>query len=264
MNKTFTCESLDVKELLIIGFDSHFLSTLTSSNDYDSDSYCFNSMDNSVSAYNYLNDCIKQNKSLPSAIICNLNFLVKDNYFLLENTCKNPVFQLIPFVLFAQDKKDIDPTFLLKKGVDDCYVEPVKWRDLRRRIEFLKKFKSDMLQYKMLDEDNRFSIPLGKRTFDIVFASVIILILSPVLLMIALSIKLTSKGPIIYRSKRVGTGYQVFDFLKFRSMCEDADVKLKDLAQFPIFLIHLYNLLEKSHQKIDNNYYIFLLFFALI
>ncbi len=230
MNKTFTCEDQDVKELLIIGFEDHFLSTLTSANDYDSENYCMNPMDNSVTAYNYLNDCIAQNKSLPSAIICNLNYLSNDNFFLLENTRKSPVFRLIPFILFAQDEKDIDPTFLLKKGVDDCYTEPVSWRDLKRRVEFLQKFKSDMTDYEALEENNRFRIPLGKRLFDIAFASSIILLLSPVLLFIALAIKLTSKGPIIYRSKRVGTGYQVFDFLKFRSMCQDADAKLKDLA----------------------------------
>ena len=230
MNKTFTFERKDVKELLIIGFEDHFLDTLTSSDDYDPNSYCLNVLDNSVTAYSYLNECIAQNKSLPSAIICNLNFLASDNYFLLENTRKKPAFQLIPFVLFANDKKDIDPTLLLKKGVDDCYMEPVSWRDLRRRIEFLSRFKSDMLDHKMLEENNRVSIPIGKRVFDIVFASSIILLLSPVLLFIALAIKLGSKGPIIYRSKRVGTGYQVFDFLKFRSMCNDADAKLKDLA----------------------------------
>jgi lipopolysaccharide/colanic/teichoic acid biosynthesis glycosyltransferase len=230
MNRTLTCEKLDVKELLIIGFEDHFLDTLTSSDDYDPNSYCLTVIENSVVAYNYLNECIAQNKSLPSAIICNLNYLVEDNYFILENTRKNPIYQLIPFVLFAAHKKDIDAAFLLKKGADDCYIEPVSWRDLRRRVEFLNKFKSDMTDYKMLDENNRFKIPIGKRLFDIAFASVAILLLSPVLLFIALSIKLSSKGPIIYRSKRVGTGYQIFDFLKFRSMCQGADGQLKNLA----------------------------------
>lgn len=230
MKRTFTCEDRDVKELLIIGFDSHFFSTLTSSNDYDLGSYSMNVMDNSVSAYNYLTECVAQNKSLPSAIICNLNYLTNDNYFLLENTRKHSTFQLIPFILFASDKREIDPVFLLKKGVDDCYIEPVNWRDLKRRIEFLTKFKADMIDYQALENGTRIKIPLGKRLFDIAFASSIILLLSPVLLIIALAVKLSSKGPIIYRSKRVGTGYQVFDFLKFRSMCQDADEKLKDLA----------------------------------
>ena len=49
------------------------------------------------------------------------------------------------------------------------------------------------------------------------------------LLLIAIGIKLTSKGPILYSSKRAGTAYKVFDFLKFRSMVVDADKKLKEL-----------------------------------
>ena len=39
---------------------------------------------------------------------------------------------------------------------------------------------------------------------------------------------LESKGPIIYKSKRVGSNYLIFDFLKFRSMYTDADKHLKD------------------------------------
>lgn len=230
MNKTFTCTDQDDKELLIIGFNKHFFSTLTSYNDYDSDSYPLNSIDNSVVAYNYLMECVAQHKQLPTAIICNLNFLSEDSYFLLENTKKHPVLRTIPFILLADHKKDIDPTFLLKKGVDDCYLEPVNWKNLKRRIEFLKKFKADMIDYNALEEPKSIKIPFGKRLFDIVFASSVILLLSPVLLIIALAVKLSSKGPVIYRSKRVGTGYQVFDFLKFRSMCQDADAKLKDLS----------------------------------
>ena len=43
-----------------------------------------------------------------------------------------------------------------------------------------------------------------------------------------IAIRLESKGPIIYKSKRVGSNYQIFDFLKFRSMYTDADKHLKD------------------------------------
>lgn len=248
MNKILTPEVSFVKEFLIIGFNDHFLETLTSADDFDPTGYRLNVMDNAVTAYNYLKDCIKSNANLPSAIICNLNFLVDDNYFLLENTRKNPVFQLIPFILFANNKKDIDPAYLLKKGVDDCYIEPVSWRDLKRRVIFLNKFKSDMTNYKMLDENNRFKIPMGKRIFDIAFAATLILLISPVLLIIALCIKISSKGPIIYRSKRVGTGYQVFDFLKFRSMCNDADQKLKDLSH-----LNHYGEVNSGFVKLNND-----------
>ncbi|MBP1618534.1 MAG: sugar transferase [Bacteroidetes bacterium] len=72
-----------------------------------------------------------------------------------------------------------------------------------------------------------YRLPRGKRIFDIVFSSVVILLLFPVWMIIALAIRLESKGSIVYKSKRIGTNYKMFDFLKFRSMYVNADKKLK-------------------------------------
>ena len=74
-----------------------------------------------------------------------------------------------------------------------------------------------------------FHLPLWKRIFDIVFAGCALIILSPLLLLTALAIRIESKGAVIYKSKRVGSNYQVFDFLKFRSMHLNADKRLKEL-----------------------------------
>lgn len=74
-----------------------------------------------------------------------------------------------------------------------------------------------------------FHLPLWKRTFDILFAGTAVLMLSPLLLATAVAIRLESKGQIIYRSQRVGSNYQIFDFLKFRSMYSNADKRLKEL-----------------------------------
>ncbi len=71
-------------------------------------------------------------------------------------------------------------------------------------------------------------VPVWKRTFDIVFVSIAILILSPLLIVTALAIRLESKGAIIYKSKRVGQNYFIFDFLKFRSMYTNADKRLRE------------------------------------
>lgn len=68
-----------------------------------------------------------------------------------------------------------------------------------------------------------------KRTFDVVVAGLILLCASPVLLAISLSIKLTSRGPVIYRSVRPGIGGVPFDCLKFRTMYRDADQRQADL-----------------------------------
>lgn len=57
-----------------------------------------------------------------------------------------------------------------------------------------------------------------KRIFDIISSSIAIILFSPIMLLIAIAIKLDSKGPIIYKSKRVGSGEKLFTFLKFRTM----------------------------------------------
>ena len=230
MNKISTrIDSKTRQEFLLLGFQNHFFSSLSSFEGFDDSEIELTEYNNSVSSYNQLLQRLKEGMPLPSAIICNLDYLKEDNFFLLENTRNHPKLRLIPFILFATERADINCEELLRRGVDDCYLEPVSWKQLRKRISFLSLFKVDMIDYESLEERNRFKIPLGKRIFDIAFASAVILALSPILLTIALLIKATSRGPIIYRSKRVGTGYQVFDFLKFRSMCVDADAKLKDL-----------------------------------
>lgn len=76
---------------------------------------------------------------------------------------------------------------------------------------------------------NTFRLPLWKRTFDILFAGTAVIILSPILIGTAAAIRLESKGKIIYKSQRVGSNYQIFDFLKFRSMYTNADKRLKEL-----------------------------------
>jgi lipopolysaccharide/colanic/teichoic acid biosynthesis glycosyltransferase len=75
------------------------------------------------------------------------------------------------------------------------------------------------------------TVSVFKRIFDVSFASVFLLIFSPILAIIAIGIRLDSKGPIVYRSKRVGHGYQVFDFLKFRTMKMNADHLVKELMK---------------------------------
>ncbi|HJF34013.1 MAG TPA: sugar transferase [Sporosarcina psychrophila] len=62
-----------------------------------------------------------------------------------------------------------------------------------------------------------------KRIFDILFSLIIILILSPVLLTITILIKITSKGPILFKQERVGQYNELFKIYKFRSMIQNAE-----------------------------------------
>lgn len=62
-----------------------------------------------------------------------------------------------------------------------------------------------------------------KRTFDIVLVIPLIILFSPIMLVLALSVRLSSPGPVIYKQKRVTRGGREFWFLKFRSMYVDAE-----------------------------------------
>ncbi len=71
----------------------------------------------------------------------------------------------------------------------------------------------------------------GKRVFDIFFSLLALWLSFPLFLGIALCIRLSSPGPILYSSMRIGRGGQVFKFWKFRTMYVDAEHKLTALLR---------------------------------
>ncbi len=103
------------------------------------------------------------------------------------------------------------------------------------------------LTLKKNQQFDRYRIGKGKRLFDIIFSLLALTLFSPVLLIISLLIKLTSKGNIFYKTLRVGTGYDIFTFYKFRTMYKDADQEMSKLSELNEYLI--------SH-KLDNKNFI--------
>lgn len=69
-----------------------------------------------------------------------------------------------------------------------------------------------------------------KRAFDVGFSLLVLLAASPVLLAAALAVKVTSRGPVLYLSERIGLDGEPFQMIKFRSMVVDADRRLADIA----------------------------------
>ncbi|WP_224361803.1 undecaprenyl-phosphate glucose phosphotransferase [Hyalangium versicolor] len=65
---------------------------------------------------------------------------------------------------------------------------------------------------------------VGKRVFDVLFSLVAIALTAPIMLVTALMVKLTSKGPILYAQERMGMDGRTFHILKFRTMRIDAEV----------------------------------------
>ncbi len=64
---------------------------------------------------------------------------------------------------------------------------------------------------------------MAKRLFDIIFSFFGLIILSPLLLIVALAIKLVSRGPVFFRGERIGKRGKPFRIFKFRTMVEKAD-----------------------------------------
>lgn len=102
------------------------------------------------------------------------------------------------------------------------------------------------LTLKKEQQFDKYRIGRWKRLFDIVFSILALTIFSPVLFLIAISIKLTSKGPVLYKTMRVGTGYDIFTFYKFRTMYKGADQEMSKLSELNEYLI--------SHKMKSHNF----------
>ncbi|EHN11461.1 Undecaprenyl-phosphate galactosephosphotransferase [Patulibacter medicamentivorans] len=108
-------------------------------------------------------------------------------------------------------------------------VAPSTMEILVKRAEFLPGQTLPLFELKPpVSEGVDFAI---KRVFDLLVSTLILLVLSPVLLAIALGIRLTSAGPVIYRSRRPGVGGKPFDCFKFRTMYQDAEHRQAELEE---------------------------------
>lgn len=152
-----------------------------------------------------------------------------------------------PYLLVASSKTNDTVMQALKQGIDDFYEKPVSAEVLYNRIKFLKVLKPQMslLEREAAQPEQKiYKTPFFKRSFDIFFASLGLLLASPFLLLFIIAIRIESKGKVYYISKRVGTGYRIFNFLKLRSMYPDADKRLKEFEY-----LNQYNKDKKEEQK---------------
>ena len=141
----------------------------------------------------------------------------------------------IPFIFYSSEYHSADRKNAIKYGVDDYFwgTLPQNFSEKIAAIRRIKEYKRSKKENNAFDRyrfrPGRETIP-AKRAMDIIMSLLALLILSPVLIVVAIIIKLESRGPIFYISKRAGNGYRVFDFYKFRSMRQDADQQLQALA----------------------------------
>lgn len=234
-NETVLSENKQVtaKNILLLGF-SGSLDTLVRDTTFDGEDGLFwETISHPLRAQRRLEDILHapEKGAMPNAIICNWQWLHQYGGRFAVWLNEQPTLRDIPFIALAEPRTPISVEEMAEWGLDDCYNFPVSWIVLEKRIRFLTAYKSRIREKAeaLQQEKYRVKVPLFKRLMDITGASIGILMTLPIWLPTMIAIRLESKGPVIYRSKRVGAGYQVFDFLKFRSMYKDADQRLKDL-----------------------------------
>ncbi|MFT3980378.1 MAG: sugar transferase [Ferruginibacter sp.] len=166
--------------------------------------------------------------------------LVSFKVWLLERR-----FNSIPLI-YNQSYLAPEETKLLfkQKLVDDVMDLHQHYSKLPLKLKFFTKMNSesapnDREALPMVPGNCRFCFV--KRGFDILVSLTGIILCLPIFLLIALVIKIDSRGPVFYLAKRAGRGFKIFSFYKFRTMVVNADQKIQELAS-----LNQYDIQEKS------------------
>jgi DNA-binding response OmpR family regulator len=214
------------REILLVGFEEGLERSIRN---FPAQSRSFHSAmeTNGFMAYRWLNEHVDDLSTfqLPYAVLCHIDWLIQDEFRLVQQMADHPDLCSVPFILFTEKDKSPDVKMLLSMGVDDSYSIPVAWQQLEHRLEFLNQHKPRFLEKKVdgFSDNFHLKIPFSKRMLDITGASLGIILSIWIWLPVMVAIWLETRGPVIYKSRRVGYGYQVFNFLKFRSMYDKAE-----------------------------------------
>lgn len=210
-------------------------------------------------AMGMMTQILRLGNALPATVIVDASIetaeLQRLHLFLAQHKAANR----IPFLV---DATQVHPAQLAKvkklSFVDELlFLNDYDSVSLRSKFSFQIKIKQKVQEeiheqrIEMSGQEICTSKCTAKRTFDIVVSSLILLALSPLLLLIALAIKIESRGPVLYVSPRAGRGYRIFDFLKFRTMYTGADLKRHEFMH-----MNQYNTKETEGPvffKIDND-----------
>jgi lipopolysaccharide/colanic/teichoic acid biosynthesis glycosyltransferase len=214
--------------------------------------------ENTEQARNMLKKLVSTTANAPDVIIAETN--LGQASLLLFSQFLNTHRQLksVPFILEGSTLNDAEVhMFRSDRFVDDVVsLKDLGAEKLIQKVRFWKKVKERITkEQKPVNEEmpNVQNSPavFSKRVFDIIISALLMIILSPLFLLVMLAVRIESRGPVIYVSKRAGRGYNIFNFYKFRTMVAEANDKINDFSH-----LNLYNPLKENGPvfvKIDND-----------
>lgn len=166
------------------------------------------------------------------------------------------IFPGIYMVLVTNELSKENGYAYLKSGISNTIPFDTDQGTLQNVKDFLNLKKESKIREISIKSEKyqTFHLPLWKRMFDLVFSTIGLLFLSPLFLITAIAIKWESKGPVIYKSKRVGCNYKIFDCLKFRSMYTNMDDYIKNYKDKNIYTENKEEEEKERIEKSENLY----------
>ncbi|HEY4936040.1 MAG TPA: sugar transferase [Puia sp.] len=180
----------------------------------------------------------RDNNTIPSVIFCEPHFSFREIQGLYHFLNAHPLLSSTPLILDGTQLSEKEWGMHKKTKLVDEIISLQETADLhlQSKCRFLRKVKSRRAD-KRMDNFVQDQTPkmfhlsdLIKRIFDMAVSVLALIILSPLFLLIALAIKVESKGAIFYISKRAGKGYRIFNFIKFRTMQSGADTIINEYS----------------------------------
>ncbi len=174
----------------------------------------------------------------PDVIVIDLP-LDQDHLLDFCKTAKQSVLFSNTIIIYNDANLSADDIYFLKQLdlVDDVANVTSLEVNFANKVNFLKGLKRKSVVPAMyvsrnvnLEAFQNGSNSFSKRMFDILISSFLLIACLPLLLLIAIAIRLESKGPIFYTALRAGRGFKLFDFYKFRTMEVGADKKVEALS----------------------------------
>jgi lipopolysaccharide/colanic/teichoic acid biosynthesis glycosyltransferase len=239
-------------EFYYIGSDPRIIDSLikTFESGYATESF--------VNAKNMLLRLQQQGHPAPHIIICDSQLGYEGISEFRTFLNRQDQLAYIPFVLDDRGMAEEMKLRLRKDRIVDEIVVLTNYnkKTLQSKARFLNRIKSESANHAWRNKietstaTGKSNGAILKRAFDILIASLALICISPVFLLIALAIKLESRGPVFYIAKRAGRGYRIFNFYKFRTMIVGADAKMQDISH-----LNQYNSTEEGPKfyKIEND-----------
>lgn len=229
----------DIQIIALVGFAEDFLHSFLESCDFEGRQLVH--FDNGM----ILVQEWEAKKLSICAIISHSEILSNGGLSLIE-TLKNKKMPPVPFFLVLRYFNPNLRILALTAGISDVFRLPLQTNRVEKRVLFFIQNWASLIKELPVHTRSTYQTGLAKRIFDVCFAGLALIMLFPLFILVALAIRLESKGPAFYYSLRTGTGFKVFKFYKFRSMYINADQKVKDLMH-----LNQYNIDQKKEQQLN-------------